>query len=218
MHPDYKLFKSLVDSIDDINVLKKIQKIVNKRFEIITDRKVFCTLRKGSMLNKTEAQDYNLNFISIMNDDWDDLYKDSSDIGSDYYVYLHIDPSVNGLLALSDDEGLLAKLPIPFYVGKGKGNRIYNMRRSKIHTAKLRDLTKYYAIEQVAIKFKDGLSEKQALILEAKLILFFGCMDTSTTLKSFSGGKPKLINRQYEPYPIKWDAYNKCNTNSGSGK
>lgn len=79
-----------------------------------------------------------------------------------YYIYALKDPRTNPVL--------------PFYIGKGTGNRAWD------HTINVDDTAKGQRIrtiiedgyEVVTTKLADGLTEEQALKLEAELIAAFG--------------------------------------------
>ena len=84
-----------------------------------------------------------------------------------YYVYALKDPRTNPVL--------------PFYIGKGTGNRAWE------HTINVDDTRKGQHVceimdagfEVVTAKMADGLTEEQALKLEAELIAAFGTKDTA---------------------------------------
>lgn len=84
-----------------------------------------------------------------------------------YYVYIYYNPLTN----------------VPFYVGKGKGNRMYY---HLTETAENTDNKKKFnyinqlrkqGIEPLVKVFKDGMSEIDAYSLEEELILKFGRKD-----------------------------------------
>lgn len=87
-----------------------------------------------------------------------------------YYVYLHKDKETD----------------IPFYVGKGAGNRAYSKyKRSNAWKKKVDSFSAGYKVEIV----EDGITEAEAYDLERKLIGKYGCeWDNSGTLVNQSSG------------------------------
>ncbi|WP_143746277.1 GIY-YIG nuclease family protein, partial [Marivita geojedonensis] len=79
-----------------------------------------------------------------------------------YYVYALKDPRSNPVL--------------PFYIGKGTGNRAWEHTINVDDTAKGRRIKEILdsGYEVVTTKLADDLSEEQALKLEAELIASFG--------------------------------------------
>jgi len=142
----------------------------------------------------------------ILSEDWSFLFNDySCDTSSnDFYVYLHLDPNkpyvFNGK---TDNE--LRLTGKPFYVGKGKGDRAFNMKRSSSHLSiinSLKDQGK--TMNDIVYIFESNLSELEALILESKLISFFGsrneCDPSKTHLTGEKGGW--LLNSSIPPRPV----------------
>lgn len=125
-----------------------------------------------------------------------------------YYVYLHADPFSNQIKL---GNGLnVGKCPTPFYVGMGQGGRLFQQSgRSRFHTEKLTELRMLGEnMSSIAFKVKKNLTERAARQLESKLIYYFGCKASdmiSVNAKSekcaMYGGRPCLLNQQYEPMP-----------------
>jgi len=119
----------------------------------------------------------------IIDTDISHLYKDIKlDFDRKFYVYAHCDPffklkaDVNGKIAFAATLGIES---LPFYIGKGEGNRAYDLNRNDSHRKKRQFIEQ--AGKQVQIHIiKDNLTEIQALMLESKLIDIFG-------LKSYGG-------------------------------
>lgn len=108
----------------------------------------------------------------LLSQPWNDLFCTASSIPNDSYVYLHIDPrkkaiSLHGMKTLLRGE--------PFYVGKGIGKRAWDLKRNQGHGKRIRQiLAKGFPAESIVQVIREGLSEKEALVIEAKLIYFFG--------------------------------------------
>lgn len=85
----------------------------------------------------------------------------SSGVAS-YYIYALKDPRTNPVL--------------PFYIGKGTGNRAWDHTINVDETPKGRRISEIMdaGYEVVTTKMADGLTEEQALRLEAELISAFG--------------------------------------------
>ena len=218
-NPNIKLFKQLVNSTD-YGTLIKLRRVIEKRLRSFKDNDIIDIkkISHGALSGDSGKK----SFEYIMNDDWDYLFSKYSGLDDEpsYYVYFHLDPSKSAVFSYKYNDGSKIKFKYPIYVGKGQGDRLYNFRRSNLHTAQLRSFgEKGFHKKQIAIKVFSGLTEMEALILESKLILFFGCIGSSLrNHKSFCGRLPLLYNQQYEPYPIEYDRFDKCNKGSGAAK
>lgn len=131
---------------------------------------------------------------SLLEEDWSSLF--SGDETPKYYVYAHVNPYVNshkrfvkeGVLRL-DFRG------VPFYIGKGTGNRAYDLNRNQGHGQKLKELRNAGATPAEVVQvLADKLTEAQALELESKLIFFYG-----TLYERSRGGI--LVNLDIPPRP-----------------
>lgn len=108
---------------------------------------------------------------SILEQKWDYLV-DSFDLSEEkkFYVYAHVDPSINEV-DLKSELNILGK---PFYIGKGTGKRAYDLRRNSTHREKFKELlSSGYEERKIVNIVKDNLTEKEALVLESKLIYIF---------------------------------------------
>lgn len=146
-------------------------------------------------------------YHDLINDDWSHLFCNTDDGFNDYYVYYHCDPRLplNSAYCL-DQEGNEVISQMPFYIGMGRGDRLFNFKRTNQHTTLLSKLiSDDFGKKEIAHKIIDGVTKSIALELESKLILYFGCV-TRFNLQALTGYEPCLLNNRYEPYP---DKYNK---------
>lgn len=110
-------------------------------------------------------------FRSLLRQDWSFLFSNYNlDIERKFYVYAHVDPRLPvKKLVLNGING------IPFYIGKGSGDRAYSLKRNQGHGLKIKKLRKIgIADEDMVNIVSDGLTEAESLELEAKLVYFFG--------------------------------------------
>jgi len=140
----------------------------------------------------------------LMNQDWSHLF--DGDEEEKYYVYIHLKPSSKKLTFIC--EGLDLNLNgFPFYVGKGCGDRAWDLKRNQGHGAILRDLnlagcTPSDIVHIVATE----ITEAKALEIESKLIYLFGT-------KYESDRKGVLVNLDIPARPemCKWKDWVKEN-------
>lgn len=109
---------------------------------------------------------------SLMAQDWSDIYPESGG-ESKFYVYAHIDPREPSFSAKPCHGGNWGGLP--FYIGKGCGNRAYDLKRNEGHGRRLRILREEgFGPEHIVKIIYSGLTSSKALEVEAKLIHLFG--------------------------------------------
>ena len=107
-----------------------------------------------------------------------------------YYVYAHLNSSrciavrKDGVTSFGATIGMKF---FPFYVGKGCGDRCWDINRSEVHrkiSQYLRGLEK----EIEVVKLRADLSESEALQMEAKLIDIFGLIPYGGYLANLDEG------------------------------
>ncbi len=211
--PDLSLFKGLVKA-SDIYLLKRMRGIINRQI---------INLEPETNHTKTDANEIStsdgllfttpkLALTSLLREDWSDLFTGIDNDHSDYYVYYHSNPTFKSIKFRYETSYIDMK--VPFYIGMGRGKRIYSYARSVMHTNYLNTLSSEgYTNQEIMRFYQRNLTKKDALILESKLILFFGIKTAipdakiKKGTKAYSGHKPSLLNNRYEPFPDSHNSY-----------
>lgn len=104
--------------------------------------------------------------------DWSSVYPEC-DGEAKFYVYAHVYPYGNHI---KHDGKFKLNLPgMPFYIGKGVGDRAWDLKRNEGHGVALRELrARGFGKEKIVHLLAEGLTESKAFEIEAKLISFFG--------------------------------------------
>lgn len=126
---------------------------------------------------------------------YDDLELDES---KDYYVYAHCDPGFKIAINKEGKSTFAASLGLqymPFYIGKGKGTRSTDLNRNEMHR-KVRQKIQKFGKDIIVFKIAENLTEKEALILESKLIDIFGLMSFKGRLVNLDEGIAVKERRQ----------------------
>ena len=148
----------------------------------------------------------------IYDTDISDLYSELNlDATPSYYVYAHCEPNK---IAIGKD-GVTSWLAtmgvdlIPFYIGKGIGDRAYDLNRNETHRKVRQRLKEFNQDAQVRI-IKDGLTELEALCLESKLIDIFGLMGKGGRLVNLDEGiKSKERQSRYASHLVEINSFYK---------
>lgn len=125
--------------------------------------------------SRTNEQGYSLRYLPhLLTQDWYHLFPNTDDTEKRFYVYAHVDPR-KPILKLGP---LGVNLPgTPFYIGKGTGQRAYDLKRNDGHRKILSAIrADGFPPELIVHILTKPVTELQALSLEAKLIYFFGSM------------------------------------------
>lgn len=104
--------------------------------------------------------------------DWTSLFPHADAQIPEHYVYAHIDPRKNPVPLIPIDTALNGE---PFYIGKGSGQRAWDLKRNQGHGKRITALRQLGHPDTALVSIiTNNLTEQGALILEAKLIYFFG--------------------------------------------
>lgn len=147
-------------------------------------------------------------FFKFFHDDWTHFFQYADNEKRNYYVYYHTDITKDDISFSRDKyEESVKFVGLPFYIGKGTGDRYLNLHsRNSAHRKRIEALNKI-GIEKDKICFKlfENLTEREAFALESKLISFLGSTNeiprSVRYFTGFNGGL--LINSDVPPRP-KW--------------
>jgi len=116
---------------------------------------------------------------------------------NEYYVYVYLDPRKPGEFTYGefkfDHE--------PFYIGKGKGLRIYSHLKDKsknYKTNKIKTILKE-KLYPIILKLKENLINKEACVLEIELIKIIGRINLKEgpLTNIMKGGNGGIINKKH---------------------
>ena len=109
----------------------------------------------------------------LMAQDWSSLFKSPAYSNEKkFYVYAHLNPDRQSIVTTDDGGGIYKGLP--FYIGKGCGDRAFDLKRNQGHGKMLDKLVKKWKKDDIVKIIFDNLTESQAFEAESKLIYFFG--------------------------------------------
>lgn len=200
-----KEFREFIDDADIVS-LKTMFRVLNDKINETTCTKIK-TESKNSLDVLPKRQIGNL-----INEDWTMMYEEKDSELNDYYVYFHVHPKSAPKKYLLNNS--VVTIRPPFYVGSGRGNRVYSFERSVMHLNQLKKYTENgFTKKEVMLIFIDGLSEHKAREIESKMILFFGIKNAvdqkskRKIIRMMSGKSPCLLNNRYEIFPESYKDY-----------
>jgi len=150
--------------------------------------------RRNKELKEAKGWRFRLRELdALMEQDWSDLFPAGSE-DRRFYVYAHVDPKKAPIKKIG---GYQLHMPgTPFYIGKGCGDRAWDLNRNEGHGVQLRHLKRQgVAASEIVCLVRENLTEREALEIESKLIYFFGT-------KFEAGGKGILVNLSFPARPV----------------
>lgn len=182
---------------------------VKKLFNQVKSRKL--QLEPGRV-SKADKQSAIFNACwDVFNTDISHLYDDTISDDS-YYVYAHCDTTNTNDVGRSGTAAFAASLGMkyyPFYIGKGVGNRAYDLNRNETHR-KVRQKLHHFGKEIDVVIIKNNLTNNEALQLESKLIDIFGLLSKGGKLCNLDEGKDNKA--RINQYKDKLSIINKFHT------
>lgn len=148
----------------------------------------------GSLRPKSEKQEQRERFLaatSIWESDIAAVYSEM-EMSSDrkFYVYVHCDSAKPIRAGVNPVSTFLASLGVPwlpFYVGKGTGDRAFDLNRNGLHR-KMKQRILECGSAVVPVVVKNDLTELEALVYESKLIDILGVSGKSGRLANNDEG------------------------------
>jgi len=138
--------------------------------------------------------------VKILDTDISSVYSGREfSLDKTYYVYAHLNTRSKiavGFNGLSTFAASLGMTHMPFYIGKGVGNRCFSEKRSETY-GKVVNSIKALGREVVVVKIKDYLTESQAFQLESKLIDIFGLVPQNGYLTNLDEGLHSKERRKF---------------------
>ena len=210
---DLRNFEVDFDSIDSLNRLRN--KLKTRLCELTGKE------NKSRRETKAEYETRRRNcfeaYFSILDTNITHLYSDISaslDSEPKYYVYAHLDTSKPIVDAKKARIAITFAATFgmqfhPFYIGKGVGDRAYELSRNETHK-KVRDRCKKSGKDITPIILKDSLSELDALAYEAKLMDIFGSIACNGLLVNIDDGHRSKERKQL--YKKHLECINSINT------
>ncbi len=177
---------------NNIEDLSKLHKIIKARI---------CSLKSdgATFASKEEKRKMILDCcFSIYEANLDHIFVKDKDAASNYYIYAHCNP-LHELDAICKAKPAFAATLglnfVPFYVGKGTGDRAYKLERNETYRKVMQLLNARNLKPDIKI-VSNNLQEAKALELEAKLIDIFGLQIYGGWLTNLDEGHDSKLRRQ----------------------
>jgi len=174
--------KTFIVDWDDYEQVSKLGNTIKSRLGEINPNRISKHQKDRNILDAC-CQIMTTDLTSL----YDSLELDDSPI---YYVYAHTDPSKKiavGISGITTYAATLGMQFIPFYIGKGTGDRCYDTNRNETHRKIKQKLASFNKQIEI-VKLFTGLTERQALSIESKLIDIFGLIPCGGLLTNLDEG------------------------------
>lgn len=175
---------------DSIEELKSMRAKIDRRLN---------QLKSVERKSKKSHADVFESCFRILDTDITNLYEESSyNNEKKYYVYVHCDPffalraNTNGKIAFATTLGINY---LPFYVGKGEGNRAFDLNRNGSHR-KIKQIINNSGKDIEVKIIKTGMTELEALMMESKLIDIFGLKSYGGWLANLDEGHSSTLRKE----------------------
>ena len=110
---------------------------------------------------QTSYKDRRTYLPRLLAQDWSSLFPTSDVTVREHYVYIHYDPRSKPIELKAMKVLLMGK---PFYIGKGSGQRAWDLRRNQGHGKRIKYLRQLgYSDETMVQIICEGLTEQEAL-------------------------------------------------------
>jgi hypothetical protein len=139
----------------------------------------------------------------IFDSDISSIYQNSCE-EKKYYVYVHCNP-LKILNVKRDAKSAFAVIRLglktqPFYVGKGCGDRCYDLNRNEGHR-KIRQMIRESNQDISIVKIAENISEAEALAIESKIIDILGLRSLSEFSFLVNLDEGQMPNERRSLYP-----------------